>query len=150
MRAHKLRETRPARLWGPPTLLSNGYWGFFPPGVKRPERDADHSPPSSPEVKNYGSIPPLPQYVFMAWCSVKHRDNFAFIAYGRQVHCYSVSQTTAHTTWLQSHCTLNHWTVCISSKILSLLLSLVRLDFVLKINCIVQWNCSFTVPFLRT
>jgi hypothetical protein len=23
-----------------------------------------------------GAIPPLPQYVFMAWCFVKHRDNF--------------------------------------------------------------------------
>jgi hypothetical protein len=25
-----------------------------------------------------GAIPPLPQLVFMAWCSVKHRDNFTF------------------------------------------------------------------------
>jgi len=25
-----------------------------------------------------GYIPPLPQYVFLAWCLVKHRDNFAF------------------------------------------------------------------------
>jgi hypothetical protein len=26
-----------------------------------------------------GSIPPLPQYAFMAWCLVeKHRDNFGF------------------------------------------------------------------------
>jgi hypothetical protein len=25
-----------------------------------------------------GAIPPLPQYAFMAWCSVKHRDNFTF------------------------------------------------------------------------
>jgi hypothetical protein len=24
-------------------------------------------------------MPPLPQYVFMAWCLVKHRDNFTFI-----------------------------------------------------------------------
>jgi hypothetical protein len=23
-----------------------------------------------------GAIPPLYQYVFMAWCLVKHRDNF--------------------------------------------------------------------------
>jgi hypothetical protein len=23
-----------------------------------------------------GAIPPLPQYVLMAWCLVKHRDNF--------------------------------------------------------------------------
>jgi hypothetical protein len=25
-----------------------------------------------------GAIPPLPQYAFMAWCLVKHRDNFIF------------------------------------------------------------------------
>jgi hypothetical protein len=25
-----------------------------------------------------GAIPPFPQYVFMAWCLVKHRDNFTF------------------------------------------------------------------------
>jgi hypothetical protein len=24
------------------------------------------------------AIPPLPQYTFMAWCLVKHRDNFTF------------------------------------------------------------------------
>jgi hypothetical protein len=24
------------------------------------------------------AIPPLSQYAFMAWCSVKHRDNFNF------------------------------------------------------------------------
>jgi hypothetical protein len=23
-----------------------------------------------------GAIPPLPQYAFMAWCLVEHRDNF--------------------------------------------------------------------------
>jgi hypothetical protein len=25
-----------------------------------------------------GAIPPLPQYTFMEWCLVKHRDNFTF------------------------------------------------------------------------
>jgi hypothetical protein len=25
-----------------------------------------------------GAIPPRSQYAFMAWCLVKHRDNFAF------------------------------------------------------------------------
>jgi hypothetical protein len=32
----------------------------FPPGGKRPGREADHSSPSSAEVKNGGAIPPLP------------------------------------------------------------------------------------------
>jgi hypothetical protein len=28
-----------------------------------------------------GDIPPLPQYVFMEWYLVKHRDNFTFYLY---------------------------------------------------------------------
>jgi hypothetical protein len=28
-----------------------------------------------------GAIPPLSQYAFMAWCLVKHRDNFTFICW---------------------------------------------------------------------
>jgi hypothetical protein len=36
-------------LWGPPSLLYNGY-GVFPGGKVPPGRDADHSPPSSAEV----------------------------------------------------------------------------------------------------
>jgi hypothetical protein len=44
--------------------------------VKRPEREADYSPPSSAEVENAWSYTSTPQYVFMAWCLVKHRDNF--------------------------------------------------------------------------
>jgi hypothetical protein len=51
----------PERLCGPPSLLSSGY-----PGVKRQGRDAEHSPPSSAEVKKCGSIHPLPQYACMA------------------------------------------------------------------------------------
>jgi hypothetical protein len=47
-------------------------------GVKRPGREADHSPPSSAKVKNTWSYTSTPQYVFMAWCLVKHRDNFTF------------------------------------------------------------------------
>jgi hypothetical protein len=31
-----------------------------------------------PRSRLRGAIPPLPQYVFMAWCLVKHRDNFTF------------------------------------------------------------------------
>jgi hypothetical protein len=33
-------------------------------GIKRPGREADHSPPSSAEVKNGGAIPPLPHVSF--------------------------------------------------------------------------------------
>jgi hypothetical protein len=50
----------------------------FSPLVKRPGREADHPPPSSAEVKNAWRYVSAPQYVFMAWYLVKHRDNFAF------------------------------------------------------------------------
>jgi hypothetical protein len=47
-----------------PTFYPMGTGGFLP-GIKRPERETDHSIPTSAEVKNtwiYTSIPP---YVFM-------------------------------------------------------------------------------------
>jgi hypothetical protein len=46
--------------------------------VKRLGPEADHSPPSSAEVKNAYSYTFVPLYVFMAWCLVTHRDNFNF------------------------------------------------------------------------
>jgi hypothetical protein len=50
---------RPDRLWGPLSLLSNGYRGTLSLGVKRRgEGEAEHSPPST-EVKNGGAIPPF-------------------------------------------------------------------------------------------
>jgi hypothetical protein len=53
----------PDRLWGPRSLLSNGYWGALFPG-----READHSRPTTAEVKKTWvyirtSNPP---YAFMA------------------------------------------------------------------------------------
>jgi hypothetical protein len=41
----------PDWLWGPPSLLCNGYWGSFPQDKTRPGCDTDHSTPSSVEVK---------------------------------------------------------------------------------------------------
>jgi hypothetical protein len=46
-------------------------------GLKQPGREVDHSPPSS-KVKNTWRYTSTPQYVFMAWCLVKQRDNFTF------------------------------------------------------------------------
>jgi hypothetical protein len=48
------------------------------PWVKRPGREADHSPPSSVEVKNVWSYTYTSPYVFMAWCLVKRRNSFTF------------------------------------------------------------------------
>jgi hypothetical protein len=41
---------RPDRLWGPPSLLSNGYRALSA-GVNRPGREACRSPPTSAEVR---------------------------------------------------------------------------------------------------
>jgi hypothetical protein len=41
---------RPDRLWGPPSILSNGYQAFSP-GVKRQGLEADHSSSTSVEIK---------------------------------------------------------------------------------------------------
>jgi hypothetical protein len=64
-----LGPTQPPIQWAP---------GALSLGVKRPGREADHSPPSSAEVKNAWSYTSIPHYVFMSWCLVKHRDNFTF------------------------------------------------------------------------
>jgi hypothetical protein len=52
-----------SHIWWLPRALSLG--------VKWPGCEADHSLPPSIEVKNSWSYTPLPQYAFMAWCSVK-------------------------------------------------------------------------------
>jgi hypothetical protein len=49
-----------------------GNRGTLSLGVKRTRREADHSPHLVPRSKNAWSYTSTPQYVFMAWCSVKH------------------------------------------------------------------------------
>jgi len=76
---------------GPPSLISNGYRGIFPReegGVKLSGREADHSPPSSAEVKNAWSYAPFPQYVITAWSFVKLRDNFMLTL---QIYCWKAT-----------------------------------------------------------
>jgi hypothetical protein len=58
-----------------PASYPMGTRGSYP-GGKAAGREADHSPPSSAEVKNAWSYTSTPQYAFMAWCLVKHRDSF--------------------------------------------------------------------------
>jgi hypothetical protein len=56
---------------GPTQLPIQWVPGALSLGVKRPGREADHSPPSSAELKTEWSYTSTPQYAFMAWCSVK-------------------------------------------------------------------------------
>jgi hypothetical protein len=76
----------PNRFWGPPSLVL----GALLQGVKRPGREADHSPPS-PRMR--GAIHPLPHYTFMVWCSEEmHRDNFT-LPYTRMLTVYQEGVT---------------------------------------------------------
>jgi hypothetical protein len=63
---------------GPTQPLIQCVPGALSPGVKRTGREADHSPPSSAEIKNAWSYISPPPHVFMAWHLVKHRNNFTF------------------------------------------------------------------------
>jgi hypothetical protein len=56
---------RPDRLWVHPTSYKMGTWGSFPE-VKRPENEADHSPPANAEVKKMWMYTSTPPYAFMA------------------------------------------------------------------------------------
>jgi hypothetical protein len=48
----------PNQLRGPPSLLLNGYRWYLP-GTKHPDRENDHWPPCSVELRMRGVIPPL-------------------------------------------------------------------------------------------
>jgi len=64
-------------------------------GSKEAGREDDHSSPLSSEVKNAWSYTSTPQYVFLAWCLVKHRDNFTI--YACKIKCqYNLSYKYDH------------------------------------------------------
>jgi hypothetical protein len=46
------------------------------PGVNRPEREADHLPPFSAEIKNAWNYTFTPQYIFISWCLTKKQVRF--------------------------------------------------------------------------
>jgi hypothetical protein len=85
--------------------------GAISPRVKRLRREADHSPPSSAEVKKGGAIPPLPH--MSSWHSdslINHRDNFisgfTYLSNGRVKEAYAtLEQTTIYTLALASYIT---------------------------------------------
>jgi hypothetical protein len=58
---------RPDLFWAlPPASYPEALY----PVVKRPEPAADHSPPTTAQVKNTWLYTSTPLYVFMAWCLI--------------------------------------------------------------------------------
>jgi hypothetical protein len=68
-----LRSTQPPSHWAP---------GALSVGIKRPGREADHSPPSSAEVKECVELY-FHSHNTPSWrdAQLKHRDNFTFYLY---------------------------------------------------------------------
>jgi hypothetical protein len=73
-----LGPTQPPTQWVPGALSLE---------IKRPVREADHSPQSSAEVNNAWSYTSIPPYVFMAWCLVKYRTLPLSLLYSLSVPC---------------------------------------------------------------
>jgi hypothetical protein len=67
----------PDQFCGPSNLLSNGTGANFS-GDKVAGREADHSPPASVQVHKMWTYKSTLPYAFMAWCLIKHMDNFTF------------------------------------------------------------------------
>jgi hypothetical protein len=62
-------------------------------GAKPPGCEADHSSPSSAEVKNAWSYTSIPPYVFMVWCLIKHRMD----KHGNATNAHQVRLISHHT-----------------------------------------------------
>jgi hypothetical protein len=70
--------SRPDGLWDPPSVIYSGYQR-----VMRQGREADHSPPTSAEVKQmwvYTATPIFLHGVFISQL-VKHKNNFTFYVF---------------------------------------------------------------------
>jgi hypothetical protein len=101
-----------------------------------------------------GAIPPLPQYVFMARCLVKHRDNFTFtfiqISSDFNSNLFRVSATNASRIILLSKdfCTflMVAWTYwhCVMAALLPLLPHTLHVNFLT--GDILNWKPSNRNP----
>jgi hypothetical protein len=103
---------RPDRLWGPPSLLSNGVPGALSQGAKQQGREADHSPPTSAEVKKTWSYTSTPTVSFngvvLNWLST--RTSLPF--YGMHpVVCRDIANGAVYTTIISTNVNKNKSTL---------------------------------------
>jgi hypothetical protein len=80
--------------WFQPTSYPVGTGGLFPPDLKRPGRETDHSSPSGAHVKKYGVIPPLPMHLHVMF--IKSRDNFTYLILFQPRRLTSLWASTAY------------------------------------------------------
>jgi hypothetical protein len=79
---------RPDRLCGPTSLLFNVYQGLFPWGQSGRGVELTTHLHLVPRSRIRRTIPPFPQYAFMAWCSLKAQGQL----YLTSVHSMTLSQ----------------------------------------------------------
>jgi hypothetical protein len=72
--------------WGPPSLLFSGHEASLLV-VKWPKCDADHSLPSSTEVKNEWRCTSTPEYLHSMY-----RDNFTFVHLNLYIFAYQMGR----------------------------------------------------------
>jgi len=82
-------------------------------GVKRPGHEADYTPPSSAKVKSVWHCSSTLPFIFMVWCLVEHRDNFAFtfpicVPMAPDIQVKYSSHFTKFTCW-KSHSVQVRW-----------------------------------------
>jgi hypothetical protein len=122
---------------GPTQLPIQWVPGALSLGLKRPGREADHWPHLVPRSKNEWGYTSTPQYVFMAWCLVKHRDKFIFYLY--YCYCFPSSQQLLFSwrcLYISQCC--NVWTVsrthCIQYFVKWTTVNCLRRDFYVSSN----------------
>jgi hypothetical protein len=98
-------RTRPDRLWGPPSLLCNGYLVWYLE-VKRPGRGVYHPPPSSLEVKERVDLYLYPVSAFVACAGVnftctdqKYSKVFVLLVNSRHIYRLSVWNNSTVNLW---------------------------------------------------
>ena len=91
----------PDRLWGPPSLLFNGYHGSSP-GLKRPGRDVHNSSLSSAEVENKWSCTSAPPICLRDLFRDSFTHNFLFNNVCSVIICHCTSKQKS--CWRKTAC----------------------------------------------
>jgi hypothetical protein len=94
---------------------------FLSSRIKRPDREAETSPPSNAQVKNAWRCTSTPPYVFMACCLVKYKDTFTFTLPVFILQPVPVQQIRIISMELCIHVGLRHIYIFLNDKVVPML-----------------------------